>query len=249
MGIFKKKKAEAEEKVDFSALPQHIAIILDGNGRWAKKRGLPRTAGHAVGSETFRKVATYCNDIGVKYLTVYAFSTENWKRPEEEVSTIMSLLEKYILEAIDEVRKKNLKLRFWGSRDGLSDRIRALMEQSEKESEEMSGMQVNVCLNYGARDEITNAVRSLAAEVGQGALKPEDITESVIEAHLYSGETPAPDLLIRPGGEKRLSNFLLWQLAYSELVFTDKFWPDFDERELDRAIIEYQKRNRRFGGI
>ncbi|MBQ9986655.1 MAG: isoprenyl transferase [Oscillospiraceae bacterium] len=247
MGIFKKK--QVAESVDFSALPQHIAIILDGNGRWAKRRGLPRTAGHAVGSETFRKVATYCNDIGIKYLTVYAFSTENWKRPVEEVDTIMSLLEKYILEAIDEVRKKNLILKFWGSRDGLSERIKKLMDESEKESADMTGMQVNVCLNYGSRNEITNAVRLIAADVSEGRMKIEDITEAEIEKRLYSAGTPAPDLLIRPGGEMRLSNYLLWQTAYSEFVFSDKLWPDFDERELDRAIIEYQKRNRRFGGI
>lgn len=247
MGIFKKKQAQVA--VDFSALPEHIAIILDGNGRWAKRRGMPRTAGHAVGSETFRKVATYCNDIGIKYLTVYAFSTENWKRPQDEVSTIMSLLEKYILEAIDEVRKKNLKLCFWGSREGLSERILKLMESAEAESAEMTGMQVNVCLNYGSRNEITNAMREIAHDVQNGKINPDEISEADIESRLYSAGAPAPDLLIRPGGEMRLSNFLLWQLAYSEMVFTDKLWPEFDERELDHAIAEYQKRNRRFGGI
>lgn len=247
MGIFKKKQAQVA--VDFSALPEHIAIILDGNGRWAKRRGMPRTAGHAVGSETFRKVATYCNDIGIKYLTVYAFSTENWKRPQDEVSTIMSLLEKYILEAIDEVRKKNLKLCFWGSREGLSERILKLMESAEAESAEMTGMQVNVCLNYGSRNEIINAMREIAHDVQNGKINPDEISEADIESRLYSAGAPAPDLLIRPGGEMRLSNFLLWQLAYSEMVFTDKLWPEFDERELDHAIAEYQKRNRRFGGI
>ena len=246
MGIFKKKQAE---KVDFSALPQHIAIILDGNGRWAKRRGMPRTAGHAVGSETFRKVATYCNDIGIKYLTVYAFSTENWKRPDDEVKTIMTLLEKYVIEAISEVRKKNLKLRFWGSRENLSEGILKLMEDAERESDNMTGMQVNVCLNYGSRNEITNAAKKLVADVAEGKLSPDAITEEEIEARLYSAGTPAPDLLIRPGGEKRLSNYLLWQLAYSEMVFTDTLWPDFDEKTLNEAIIEYQKRNRRFGGI
>lgn len=246
MSIFKKKQVE---KVDFSALPQHVAIILDGNGRWAKRRGMPRTAGHAVGSETFRKVATYCNDIGIKYLTVYAFSTENWKRPDDEVKTIMSLLEKYVIEAISEVRKKNLKLRFWGSRENLSEGILRLMEEAERESDNMTGMQVNVCLNYGSRDEITNAAKRLAADVAEGKLTPDAITEEEIESRLYSAGTPAPDLLIRPGGEKRLSNYLLWQLAYSEMVFTDTLWPDFDEKTLNEAIIEYQKRNRRFGGI
>ncbi|MBQ6901666.1 MAG: isoprenyl transferase [Oscillospiraceae bacterium] len=247
MGIFKRKPKETS--VDFNALPEHVAIILDGNGRWAKRRGMPRTAGHAVGSENFRKVATYCNDIGIKYLTVYAFSTENWKRPDEEVSTIMSLLEKYIIEAIEEVRKKNLKLRFWGSREGLSDRIKALMERAEEESDNMTGMQVNVCLNYGARNEITNAVRRLVHDVAEGKISAESISEDDIDSRLYSAGTPAPDLLIRPGGEMRLSNFLLWQLAYSEMYFTDKLWPEFDENELNRAIAAFQKRNRRFGGV
>jgi len=247
MSIFKKKKAETA--VDFSALPEHIAIILDGNGRWAKRRGLPRTAGHAVGSENFRKIATYCNDIGIKYLTVYAFSTENWKRPEEEVNTIMSLLEKYILEAIDEVRKKNLKLRFWGSRDNLSEHIKALMEQAEEESLNMTGMQVNVCLNYGSQNELANAARLIAEDVKNGVLDASDVTEAEIEKRLYSAGTPSPDLLIRPGGEMRLSNFLLWQLAYSEMVFTDKLWPEFDEEELRRAIAAFQSRNRRYGGV
>ncbi len=247
MSIFKKKRAEAT--VDFSALPEHIAIILDGNGRWAKRRGMPRTAGHAVGSENFRKIATYCNDIGIKYLTVYAFSTENWKRPKEEVDTIMSLLEKYILEAIEEVRKKNLRLRFWGARDNLSDRIRALMENAEAESENMTGMQVNVCLNYGSQKEIANAARLIAEDVASGKLSSDAVTEEEIEKRLYSAGTPAPDLLIRPGGEMRLSNFLLWQLAYSEMVFTDKLWPEFDEAELRRAIAAFQSRNRRYGGV
>ncbi len=247
MGFFRKKSDI--NKVDFSSLPKHIAIILDGNGRWAKRRGMPRTAGHAVGSENFRKIATYCNDIGIKHLTVYAFSTENWKRPQDEVDTIMSLLEKYILEAIDEVTKKNLRLRFWGRRDNLSEKIKELMEVAEKKSESMTGMQVNVCLNYGSRDEITTAVRNIAESVRDGKLSTDEINEDMISAKLYSFDAPDPDLLIRPGGELRLSNFLLWQLAYSEMFFTDKLWPEFDERELDRAIIAYQKRNRRFGGI
>ena len=247
MGIFRKKRTD--ERVDLTALPKHIAIILDGNGRWARRRGLPRTAGHAVGSENFRKIATYCNDIGIKYLTVYAFSTENWKRPDEEVSTIMSLLEKYIIEAIEEVRKKNLRLRFWGSREGLSEKILKLMTDAEKESDDMTGMQVNVCLNYGARDEITNAFREISKDIEGGKLSSEEISEEIISQKLYSGDAPDPDLLIRPGGEMRISNFLLWQIAYSEFYFSEKFWPEFDERELDCAIIEYQKRNRRYGGI
>ena len=247
MGIFGRKKPQAE--VNFDALPAHIAIILDGNGRWAKKRGLPRTAGHAVGSENFRRIATYCNDIGIKYLTVYAFSTENWKRPSDEVGTIMSLLEKYILEAIDEVEKKKLRLCFWGSREGLSPRILELMETSEKKSASMTGMQVNVCLNYGSRKELATATREIAKKVAGGEMSVDDISEETLENHLYSSGVPAPDILIRPGGEMRLSNFLLWQAAYSELYFSDKFWPDFDEEELRRAIAAYQGRERRYGGV
>lgn len=247
MRIFKKKKDGAAP--DFSALPVHVAIILDGNGRWAKRRGMPRTTGHAVGSENFRKIATYCNDIGIKYLTVYAFSTENWKRPIDEVGVIMSLLEKYILEAIDEVEKKKLRLRFWGSREGLPARIIELMEHAEKKSAAMPGMQVNVCLNYGSRRELSDAAKEIAMSVARGEIDPASIDEETISSHLNSCGVPEPDILIRPGGEMRLSNFLLWQSAYTELYFTDTLWPDFDERELDRAIVAYQARNRRFGGI
>ncbi len=238
-----------EQKPDMNALPQHIAIIMDGNGRWAKNRHLPRTAGHTVGSETFRKIATYCNDIGVKYLTVYAFSTENWSRPQAEVTAIMGLLRQYVLEAIDSVEKDNIHLRFWGDRSRIAPELLELMEHAEKKSENMTGIFVNVCLNYGGRDEITKAVQKLAESVKEGSLSPEEITADMIGENLYSAGTPDPDLIIRPSGEIRTSNFLLWQSAYSEYYFTDVLWPDFDERELDRAIVSYQGRSRRFGGV
>ena len=250
MGWFGKKPKEIlRHTPDMTALPRHIAIILDGNGRWAKKRGLPRTAGHKVGSETFRKIATYCNDIGIKYLTVYAFSTENWKRPQEEVGTIMKLLHQYILEAMRDVEKDNIHLRFWGDRSKIEPSLVKMMEDVEQQSEQMDGIFVNVCLNYGGRDEITHAARVLAMQVKNGTLQPEDITIERMSNEMYSAGVPDPELIIRPSGEIRTSNFLPWQSAYSEYYFTDVLWPDFNERELDRALVSYQNRSRRFGGV
>lgn len=248
MGLFNFKNKN-EEKVDMTRLPKHIAIIMDGNGRWAKKRGLPRTAGHRVGSETFRTIATYCNDIGIKYLTVYAFSTENWKRPKDEVDAIMSLLEEYILEAFDRVLKDNIRLKFWGERSRISPKLQQMMNEVEEKSREMTGICVNVCLNYGGRDELTRTFIKLADKVKNGELSSQDITEEMISNNLYSANVPDPELIIRPSGEIRTSNFLLWQSAYSEYYFTDVLWPDFKPQELDRAIIAYQKRSRRFGGV
>lgn len=247
MLFFKNKKRKTE--IDTESLPAHIAIIMDGNGRWAKKRGLPRTAGHAAGSETFRKIATYCNDIGIKHLSVYAFSTENWKRPKEEVDAIMGLLEKYLIEAYDSVIKDNIRLTFWGEKSALSEKLQSMIDEVENRSREMTGLHVNVCLNYGGRDEITRAVKTLAKEAASGSLSPENIDEDMISKYLYSSKTPDPELIIRPSGEIRVSNFLLWQSAYSEYYFTDVLWPDFTPAELDRAIAAYQGRNRRFGGV
>lgn len=248
MKLFKFRKKE-EKQLDMSALPRHIAIIMDGNGRWAKKRGLPRTAGHKVGAETFRNIATYCNDIGIEYLTVYAFSTENWKRPEDEVSAIMKLLEEYIIEAFEKVRRDNIHLEFWGDRSRLSPKLQSMMAEVEEKSRDMTGIHVNVCLNYGGRGEIATALRTLAEKVRDGELAPQDIDEAMISSALYSKDVPDPELIIRPSGEIRVSNFLLWQSAYSEYYFTDALWPDFDSHELDRAIISYQNRSRRFGGV
>ena len=238
------KKAE---EIDFNNLPRHIAIIMDGNGRWAKKRKMPRTAGHAVGAETFRKVATYCKDIGLDYLTVYAFSTENWRRPPEEVEAIMGLLEKYLLEAIEKMERDRVKMKFFGDVSVLSPRLRELIERTEEISKRFDGCQVNICLNYGGRDELVRAMRSYARDVAEG--RENDIEEADVASYLFSAGVPDPDLLIRPGGEYRLSNFLMWQSAYSELYFTDCLWPDFDDMELRRAIVEFSKRKRRFGGI
>lgn len=247
MGIFFKKKTRQAEEVDFSNLPRHIAIILDGNGRWAQKRGLPRTAGHAAGAETFRQIATYCKDIGLEYLTVYAFSTENWKRPQQEVDAIMSLLDQYLYEAIERMERDKVKMEFFGDVTVLSEELQTLIARTREISKHYDGCQVNICLNYGSRDEILRAVRAYA-QAYQNGDAPE-LTEESFSQYLYSAGVPDPDLLIRPGGELRLSNFLMWQLSYAELYFTDTLWPDFTPREIDRAIADYQHRDRRFGGI
>jgi len=228
-------------------LPRHIAIILDGNGRWAKKRGLPRTAGHAAGAETFRKIATYCKRIGVEYLTVYAFSTENWKRPENEVKAIMKLLDRYLHEAIETMEAENLRMRIFGDVSALSPELQKLVAEANEISTHSDGFQANMCINYGGRDEIVNAAKRYAADLAAG--KAEELTEESFGRYLYSADIPDPDLLIRPGGEKRLSNFLLWQCAYSEFYFTDVLWPDFNEKELDKAIEEFCRRDRRYGGV
>ena len=241
MGLFQKNGYTAGQ-VDMSRLPRHIAIIMDGNGRWAKKRGLPRTAGHKIGAETFRDIAAYCRELGVEYLTVYAFSTENWKRPKDEVDTIMSLLEQYLQEAINTMEKDQIRLRILGDATALSPKLQRMIEQANTVSSRNTGFQANICLNYGGRAEILRAAR-LCAENGEAW------TEENFEKYLWSHDIPDPELIIRPSGELRLSNFLLWQCAYSEFYFCDTLWPDFDRKELDKAIIDYQRRDRRFGGI
>ena len=234
---------------DAEKLPRHIAIVMDGNGRWAQKRALPRTAGHAAGAETFRRIATYCKDIGIEFLTVYAFSTENWKRPADEVGAIMNLLEKYLQEALGKMEKDRVKMRFFGDVSALSPRLKELIAETEELSRKFEGVQVNICVNYGGRDELLRAAANYANDVAQGKTQNEQLTEESFSQYLFSYGIPDPDLVIRPSGEQRLSNFLIWQTAYSELYFTEVLWPDFNEQELDNAIISYQSRNRRFGGI
>ncbi len=229
------------------ALPRHIAIIMDGNGRWAKQRGLPRTAGHAAGAETFRRVATYARDIGLEFLTVYAFSTENWKRPAEEVSTIMGLLERYLHEAIAKMERDRVKMRFFGDTTVLSPKLQELIARTAEISTRFEGCQVNICVNYGGRDEILRAARAYGAACARG--EAPELTEEAFGDYLYSAGVPDPDLLIRPGGEMRISNFLLWQAAYAEFYFTDVLWPDFTPAELDKAIAAFQGRSRRYGGL
>ena len=242
MGLFDTRTPQTAGEVDKGRLPRHIAVIMDGNGRWAKKRGLPRTAGHKAGAETFRDIATYCKELGVDYLTVYAFSTENWKRPADEVGAIMSLLEQYLLEAVDTMERDHIRLRFFGDLSALSPELQALAHRTDDISGHYEGFQANICLNYGGRAEILRAAR-LCAQAG------EEWTEENFGKYLWSAGIPDPELIIRPSGEVRLSNFLLWQCAYSEFYFCDTLWPDFTRAELDKAIIDYQKRDRRFGGV
>ena len=232
-----------------NTLPRHIAIIMDGNGRWAKKRGLPRKMGHAAGAETFRRIATYCKNLGVEYLTVYAFSTENWKRSADEVQAIMALFEKYLHEAIDEMERDHIRLKILGELGPISPELRALIERTDEISTHYQGFQANVCINYGGRDEIVRAARRFAALCMEGSCRPEELTEGLFSGLLDTAGIPDPELIIRPSGEIRTSNFLLWQSAYAEYYFTDVLWPDFDEAELTRAILSYQGRSRRFGGV
>ena len=236
-------------QMNTSGMPRHIAIIMDGNGRWAKKRGLPRTAGHAAGAEAFRRTANYCRSLGVEYLTVYAFSTENWKRSADEVSGIMRLLGRYLEEALQDMEKNHVRFKFFGDLSRLSPSLRKLCEDAEARSSQYHEVQVNFCLNYGGRDEIVRASRAFAADVAAGKYTPEDLTEQLLSSYLYSADVPDPELIIRPSGELRTSNFLLWQSAYSEYVFMDILWPDFGPKDLDAAIEQYRQRNRRFGGV
>jgi undecaprenyl diphosphate synthase len=245
MALFKRETGAGGER----PVPRHIAIIMDGNGRWAKKRGLPRNAGHAAGSETFRRIATYCKNIGVRYLTVYAFSTENWKRSGEEVQGIMDLFNQYLHEAIDEMEQDHIRLRILGDLSRISPELRALIERTDEISTHYEGFQANICLNYGGRDEIVRAARAFAAQCAAGGRKPEELDERLFSDYLYTAGLPDPELIIRPSGEIRVSNFLLWQSAYSEYYFTDVLWPDFDEKELEKAIAAFNGRSRRFGGV
>ncbi len=237
---------------EFSVLPKHIGIIMDGNGRWAKQRNLPRYKGHIEGAKTFRKIGEFAADLGIKCMTFYAFSTENWKRPQEEVDAIMQLFREYLLEA-DERKKENeekgICLRFIGDRKGIPADILALMENTEKESSTKNKVLLNIAVNYGGRHEITEGVKAIAQRVASGEITSDDITEEMISDSLYTKNMPDPDLIIRPSGEYRLSNFLTWQSAYSEFWFSNVLWPDFSEEDLLEALGEFEKRNRRFGGV
>ena len=248
MAFFQTKKDKPDE-VDLTRLPAHVAIIMDGNGRWAQKRGLPRTAGHAAGAENFRSIATYCKEIGLQYLTVFAFSTENWKRPAEEVSAIMVLLNKYLMEAIAQMERDRVRLCFFGDLTQLPEDLQALCRQTAEISKRYEGVQVNICLNYGGRDEIMLAAGAFARACVKGEADPDQLTEDRFGSYLFSAGVPDPDLVIRPSGEVRISNFLLWQSAYAEYYFTDVLWPDFDKNELHRALADYQHRKRRYGGV
>ena len=244
MGLFSKKTKQSAQR----PVPQHIAIIMDGNGRRATKRGMPRYGGHAYGAETFRTIANYCKDIGVKYLTVYAFSTENWKRSQEEISTIMGLLGKYLQEALLDMEKNRVRFVFSGDLSRLSPELRDMCIQTQERSKDYDGVQVNFCLNYGGRDEIMMAARRFARDCMEGKQSPENLDEGLFSSYLYSAQVPDPDLIIRTSGELRLSNFLIWQCAYSEFYFTDTLWPDFDEKAYEEALQAFTHRKRNFGG-
>lgn len=247
MALFGRKMKP--EVLSDSALPVHIGIIMDGNGRWAKKRGLPRKAGHSAGAKTFRKITRYCSDIGIKYLTVYAFSTENWKRPEDEVRSLMKLFKSYLEEALADFKDDSIVVKFIGDKAPFDEDLRNLMIENEESSKDRDGMVLNIAMNYGSRDEIVRAVKNIIKDVQSGAVLTENIDEQLISDYLYTSGQPDPDLIIRPSGEYRISNFLLWQSAYTEFVIMNKLWPDFETSDLDEAIKIYSQRNRRYGGV
>ncbi len=237
---------------EFDVLPQHIAFIMDGNGRWAKQRGLERSEGHKAGAKVFRRITEYCADIGIKHVTFYAFSTENWNRPEAEVKALMKLFKEYLLEADDRERENDIRqsrIRFIGEREGLPKDLLKLIEKAEKKSNKYSKITVNIALNYGGRAEITHAVKEIARKVQNGEISVDDITEQTVSENIYTAGQPDPDIIVRPSGEYRLSNFLQWQSAYSEFWYSDILWPDFTEEDVNDIIRDFQKRNRRFGGV
>ena len=230
-------------------IPQHVAIIMDGNGRWAKKKHMPRTFGHAQGARVLEQTLEDCDDLGVKYLTVYAFSTENWARPYEEVQVIMNLFRDYLISAVEKCNRNNVRCMVIGERSKLDEDIIAAINNLENETRNNTGITFIVAINYGARDEITRGVREIAESVRKGEINPADISEDLITAHLDTRDIPDPDLLIRTSGEERLSNFLMWQLAYTEFYFTDIPWPDFNKEELIKAIEKFSSRDRRYGNV
>ena len=243
---------EKENLPQFSVLPRHVGIIMDGNGRWAQQRGLPRYKGHIEGAKTFRKIGEFAGNLGIECLTFYAFSTENWKRPPEEVAAIMDLFREYLRELDErkaENEEKGIKVNFIGDRKGIPKDILKMMGYSERITRKKDHVILNIAINYGGRQEILHSVQEIAKEVEKGKLKSSEITEDMISDHLYTGGLPDPDLIIRPSGEYRLSNFLLWQSAYSEFWYSDILWPDFTEEDFTAALHEFEKRNRRFGGV
>ncbi len=230
-------------------VPEHIAIILDGNGRWAKSKGMPRTYGHTIGAKNVETISRVAYNMGVKYLTMYAFSTENWSRPDDEVSALMKLLSEYIKTCMRTAKKDNLRVRFIGDRSRLDSSLQEAIIKLEEYSSQFTGLTLTIAINYGSRDEMIRATRQIAEEVEKGIITPSAITEDVFSSYLDTADIPDPDLMIRTSGEQRLSNYLLWQLAYAEFYFTPVPWPEFNEAELKKAIEEYNKRNRRFGGV
>ncbi len=232
-----------------SNLPKHVAIIMDGNGRWAKQKGLSRSAGHKAGAKKFKEITMYAADVGIQYLTIYAFSTENWNRPKAEVSALMLLFKDYLEEALTDFLDENIKVNFIGDVSKFPNSLKKLIEKVKEVSKNRTGMTLNLAMNYGARAEIVNAVKQIAVSVKQGELDVKDIDEALISNCLYTKSQPDPDLIIRPSGELRLSNFLLWQSAYAEFVFQDILWPDFTKEDFDKAVDVFKSRDRRYGAV
>lgn len=252
MHIFEDASDETE-RIEMSdkeyRIPAHVAIIMDGNGRWAKKRGLPRTMGHAQGAKVVEQILEDADHMGIRYLTVYAFSTENWARPDSEVTALMNLLRTYMKTSLAKCAKNNVRIRVIGDKTRLDEDLQKAIAHLEEETKNNTGIGFQIAINYGARDEMRRGIQDLARKVADGTLKPEDIDEAAISGSLDTAGIPDPDLLIRTCGEERISNFLLWQIAYSELYFTDKAWPDFDKEELEKAIDAFNHRERRYGGL
>ncbi|MEF2965178.1 isoprenyl transferase [Paenibacillus sp. M1] len=246
---WKKDNNSATELQGSENIPRHVAIIMDGNGRWARKLGLPRIVGHRNGMKAVKRATTAADEIGISILTLYAFSTENWKRPKEEVDFLMSLPQEFLALELEELIQKNVQVRMMGHTDRLPGHTIAAMEEAIERTKNNTGLILNFALNYGSHREITESVKQIAREVQAGKLDPEAITQELIGSRLLSGDLPDPDLLIRTGGELRLSNFMLWQTAYSELWFTEQYWPEFGREQLFAAVAEYQKRTRRYGGL
>lgn len=251
LNFFKGEKETVDNniEIDMENIPKHIAIIMDGNGRWAKKRKLPRTMGHKAGVETIRRVLKEADKLGVKYMTLYAFSTENWKRPKDEVNALMKLLIQYLRQEINELHKNGVKINVLGDISKLPLECQKEINSSVVKTENNTGITMNIALNYGGRDEIIRATKLIVEDILSGKIKKEDIDDKIFEEHLYTKRIPDPDIIIRPSGEQRLSNFLLWQCAYSEFWYSDICWPDFKEEDLRKAIYDFQNRDRRFGGI
>ncbi|MGL5416666.1 MAG: isoprenyl transferase [Clostridium sp.] len=245
----KVKGTEEDISIDMENIPQHIAIIMDGNGRWAKKRKLPRTMGHKAGVETIRRILKEADRLGIRYMTLYAFSTENWKRPKEEVGALMKLLVQYLRQEINELHKKGVKINVLGDISMLPKECVEEIEKSIERTKDNTGITMNIALNYGGRNEIIRGIKEIAKEIQDGKIEVSDINEDMFENYLYTKGVPDPDIIIRPSGEQRLSNFLLWQCAYSEFWYSNICWPDFKEKDLHQAIYDFQGRDRRFGGI
>lgn len=246
---WKRVKSDVLQEIDKERLPCHIAIIMDGNGRWARKRGLPRSLGHRAGVEALRSIVKTCSQLGIKYLTVYAFSTENWRRPKEEVGVLMSLLTEYLRKELQELHENDVVVQALGHISDLPDEAQAELQKAFKRTQNNQGLVLNLALNYGGRAELVEAVRKIHMDIAAGKLQEQHIDENTINQYLFTAGMPDPDLLIRTSGEMRLSNFLLWQLAYTEIIVVEDFWPDFNGEALIRAVQIYQQRERRFGGL